>query len=637
MGIKGLAARIAAGGVGAALAALGLAAVTGQSAGASPLPTNCVQSGEQVTCTYHYVGDHQSFFVPDGVSTLKITADGAPGGSILNAASGGAGAEANATVTVTPGSALKVEVGGTGALNGGGYYGGGNPAGHAAGGGGASAVLDAQGPLVVAGGGGGAGAGTSDATGGAGGNAGGDGQPGTAAPFGNTPGQGGGAGTAAGQNGGAGGIYSSGFTSTLNTDGGDGGPGDHATGGAGVGGGGGGLGFGGGGGGGGGYYGGGGGGGGGASGVYGDFIATCCYNSGGGGGGGGSSYVPAGPSNMIGSNGSGVPQVVIGYIDADLTLDQPSNITTTATGPNGAVVNYQVPLAHDPSDSSAPTASCSPASGTVFAVGTTQVTCSVSDDDDANSPFTQFTVTVIPAPLSITTTSLPGGVAGSAYSQPLVATGGVTPYNWSVTGGSLPPGLSLNSATGTISGTPTAAGTHGLEVQVTDSESPPVSATQALSITVTGCPAGTKANFRWHYAANGNAGGWSGTATQACPGSVSMGPQAMDGNLQVTPGTTLQAGYDFTLPGNKNSLTMTASAAQVTFAVACVSGATTPSSSTITVPLSAQTYQITNDQWYPSGDQSSPLVYQGSVTVPDLCGGGKISLAKGGTFTTTLG
>jgi hypothetical protein len=184
----------------------------------------------------------------------------------------------------------------------------------------------------------------------------------------------------------------------------------------------------------------------------------------------------------------------------------------------------------------------------VFAVGTTQVTCSVSDVDDANSPVTQFTVTVTPV----------------------------------------------------------------------------------------SCPPGTKANFRWHYTANGSAGGWSGTATQACPGSFSMGPQAMEGNLQVVPGATLQAGYDFTLPGNKNSLTMRVSAAQVTFAVACVSGAP-PSSSTITVPLQDQTYQITNDQWYPSGDQSSPLVYQGSTTVQDLCGGGKISLAKGGTFSATLG
>jgi hypothetical protein len=55
------------------------------------------------------------------------------------------------------------------------------------------------------------------------------------------------------------------------------------------------------------------------------------------------------------------------------------------------------------------------------------------------------------------------------------------------------------------------------------------------------------------------------------------------------------------------------------------------------VTMPAQTYQITNDQWYPSGDQSSPLVYKGSVTVPDLCGGGKMSLAHGGRFSATIG
>ena len=150
------------------------------------------------------------------------------------------------------------------------------------------------------------------------------------------------------------------------------------------------------------------------------------------------------------------------------------------------------------------------------------------------------------------------------------------------------------------------------------------------------CPGGTKANFRWHYSANGSAGRWSDTATQACPGSFSMGPQAMEGHLLVAPGATLKAGYDFTLPGNHNSLTMMVSAAYVTFAVSCVSGAT-PSASTFTVTMQAPAYQVTNDQWYPSGDQSSPLVYQGTGTVPDLCGGGALDLAKSGTFSATLG
>jgi len=79
----------------------------------------------------------------------------------------------------------------------------------------------------------------------------------------------------------------------------------------------------------------------------------------------------------------------------------------------------------------------------------------------------------------------------------------------------------------------------------------------------------------------------------------------MEGHLQVAPGATLKAGYDFTLPGNHNSLTMTVSAAQVTVAVSCVSGAT-PSASTFTVTMQAQAYQVTNDQWYPAA--SSPVL-----------------------------
>jgi len=168
------------------------------------------------------------------------------------------------------------------------------------------------------------------------------------------------------------------------------------------------------------------------------------------------------------------------------------------------------------------------------------------------------------------------------------------------------------------------------------SASIPVISGLALAAAVP-CLPGTRANFRWHYAAYGSAGGWSGTAAHACPGSVTMGPQAMEANLQVTPGTTLRAGYDFTLPGNTTSLTMTVSAALVTFAVSCVSEAI-PSAATLTVLLQAQTYQITGSQWYPSGDQSSSLVYQGSVSVPALCGpAAAISLAKGGTFTAVLG
>jgi hypothetical protein len=95
-------------------------------------------------------------------------------------------------------------------------------------------------------------------------------------------------------------------------------------------------------------------------------------------------------------------------------------------------------------------------------------------------------VTVYPAPV-ITTTSLPNGTAGTAYSQTLTATGGLPPLKWSISSGLLPGGLFI-SANGVISGTPTTAGTSNFTVFVEDSASPPLSATAPLSITI--LPAG---------------------------------------------------------------------------------------------------------------------------------------------------
>jgi len=90
-----------------------------------------------------------------------------------------------------------------------------------------------------------------------------------------------------------------------------------------------------------------------------------------------------------------------------------------------------------------------------------------------------------PPPLSIQTTSLPGGTVGTAYSQTLSASGGIPPYNWSVISGTLVPGLNLTSVTGVINGTPSAAGAFNFTVQVQDSATPIAdTATVALAITV---------------------------------------------------------------------------------------------------------------------------------------------------------
>jgi len=90
-----------------------------------------------------------------------------------------------------------------------------------------------------------------------------------------------------------------------------------------------------------------------------------------------------------------------------------------------------------------------------------------------------------PPALSVTTTSLPSGTVGVAYSAQLAATGGTAPYTWSSAG--LPAGLSL-SASGAITGTPTAAGSTPVSVKVTDSSTPQLSVSAQLNLVVAVAP-----------------------------------------------------------------------------------------------------------------------------------------------------
>jgi hypothetical protein len=89
------------------------------------------------------------------------------------------------------------------------------------------------------------------------------------------------------------------------------------------------------------------------------------------------------------------------------------------------------------------------------------------------------------APLTITSgPTLPKAIAGSQYSFQLRTQGGVTPITWGIDGGKLPPGLSLDRATGMISGVPRATGQFRFEVNATDSSSPPVAVKRAVSLAV---------------------------------------------------------------------------------------------------------------------------------------------------------
>ena len=86
-----------------------------------------------------------------------------------------------------------------------------------------------------------------------------------------------------------------------------------------------------------------------------------------------------------------------------------------------------------------------------------------------------------PALAVATPASLLSGFVGSSYSETLSATGGTPPYYWSLTSGALPGGLTLDGA-GTISGTPTTAGSYSFTARVTDSAA--ATATKPFALTV---------------------------------------------------------------------------------------------------------------------------------------------------------
>jgi Putative Ig domain len=90
-----------------------------------------------------------------------------------------------------------------------------------------------------------------------------------------------------------------------------------------------------------------------------------------------------------------------------------------------------------------------------------------------------------PSPLTITTTSLASGTVGTPYASTLAASGGTSPYKWSLNGGSLPSGLSLDATTGLISGTPSSASHQlALTFQVADSSADAQTAVATFTLTI---------------------------------------------------------------------------------------------------------------------------------------------------------
>ena len=180
--------------------------------------------------------------------------------------------------------------------------------------------------------------------------------------------------------------------------------------------------------------------------------------------------------------------------------------------------------------------------GTPTAIQTVSFTVSVTDSASDTAGPNTYTISVgATTPLTIQSTTLPGGDKGWVYNTSLQANGGVQPYTWSITSGTLPGGLSISNSNGNgnILGTPTAAGTSTFTITVTDSASETASA--SVSIVIGDC--GNNANLKGNYALMVN--GWKTTndATSAVgsfvadgAGNISSG--SLDSSDQINGPTT---------------------------------------------------------------------------------------------------
>ena len=108
---------------------------------------------------------------------------------------------------------------------------------------------------------------------------------------------------------------------------------------------------------------------------------------------------------------------------------------------------------------------------------------------DSSNPRNQTTAPVtlnIVSGLTIETTGVTKATIGAQYNQKIVAQFGLPPYEWTITGGALPQGITLTSGTpgAVLSGIPTATGNYTFTVQVADSESTPFTRTATYVLKV---------------------------------------------------------------------------------------------------------------------------------------------------------
>jgi large repetitive protein len=232
--------------------------------------------------------------------------------------------------------------------------------------------------------------------------------------------------------------------------------------------------------------------------------------------------VTVGPLTIGGTLGNG--QVGVAYTGQVSATGGTGSYTFSATGmPPGTTLSAS-----------------GAATGTPNTAGTFSAAVTVTDGS-GNHSSQSFSITIAPAPLTVTTPSLPDGLLQTAYAAVLNANGGTQPYTWSVTG--LPSGV-IPSSDGSLSGKPTVSGTFSVTATVTDAKGTTANKTYSLlisiarlSITTDGLPSAlVGATVSGSVSATGGVQPYQFSAT-GLPAGVSLGSDGTLSGAPTAPGT----------------------------------------------------------------------------------------------------
>ncbi len=216
---------------------------------------------------------------------------------------------------------------------------------------------------------------------------------------------------------------------------------------------------------------------------------------------------------------------------------------------NGGVASYTFSLSAGALPPGIALSSAGALSGTPTTTGNFNFTVTATDSVGFTGS-QAYTFSVAAPTITITPATLPAATGSIAYSQPLSASGGNGGYTYSLTTGTLPPGIALSS-TGLISGTPTTVGSYSFTVRATDGFG--FNGSQAYTVTVnapaivfvqTTLPGGQVAVA---YSQTVSAGGGSGSFTYSLSAGA-LPPGIALSSAGAISGTPTAAGsYSFTL------------------------------------------------------------------------------------------